>query len=550
MTKYPNRTALYEAHNVYRDAMREFIPRCLKKVQGTTPEKLISEILKWESIDNPEAMIDINDFPRIIRDRNCWFDAFSQLFGSRGAPDVRSMTGLIANGRKFWAHPEKGDVDSEHTRTHLSLIADLLKAINELDARDEVEDIRDRLFSDEPEEHPAEVENADLNQRLEEMSDRLAVVETEKAEYKDKLRRLETEKVEYEELLDTVEKEKIEIETQLGTAPTRLNEMKAKNTGLKKQLLEIENRLKAVELESDEHIKTLTEQLADSEECFKNSQKQLKTTNVIKTKLEKRLDTTSTRLENVEAELDDRKKDLARNLKQLKVMETENTKLKKRLPPEPMPSNNMPDSITFHGTTFTKHLEEYYAEEDEITQTFWHYWHSQGPEGKKEMRDVGWSVEQVNGDWEVVVSPEDLQAWIVHEVTELSSLLNSWQDEETSKQSTRLSAALRQFTQLSATLRQSIPLSSEKTSLPTGEEMEQPALEFLSDRREHRRVEIIDHLSEHFSLTGDQRSYLSKTGKAEKYLMKEGLIERTRDGYYRITAHGFRYQNDLDDTPF
>ena len=80
--------------------------------------------------------------------------------------------------------------------------------------------------------------------------------------------------------------------------------------------------------------------------------------------------------------------------------------------------------------------------------------------------------------------------------------------------------------------------------------MEQPALEFLSDRRGHRRVEIIDHLSEHFLLTGDQRSYLSKTGKAEKHLMKEGLIERTRDGYYRITAHGFRYQKGLDGTPF
>lgn len=69
--------------------------------------------------------------------------------------------------------------------------------------------------------------------------------------------------------------------------------------------------------------------------------------------------------------------------------------------------------------------------------------------------------------------------------------------------------------------------------------------EFLSDRREHRRVEIIDHLSQHFSLTGDQRSYLSKTGKAEKHLMKEGLIERTRDGYYRITAHGLEVVEDI-----
>ena len=552
MTKYPNREALRKAHDIYRDAMREFICQSLEnRVQDETVEDLIMRALNREQ----HSPIDIKGISRIFRNPECWDDFFSHKFGydqrlGRNGYDIRGVTSVIVMGRNKVSHPGSRDLDPDYTNTHLFLITEVLGEIGKTQAKYEVQDIWDDLCSDEPEEHPVEVENTDLNQRLEEMSAQLEMVKTEKTEYEDKLRRLEAEKVEYEELLDAVEKEKIEIETQLGTAPTRLNEMKAENTGLKKQLLEIDNRLKAVELESDEHIKTLTEQLADSEERFKNSQKHLKTTNAVKTKLEQRLETTSTRLENVEGELDDCKKDLARNLKQLKVMETENTKLKKRLPPEPMPSNNMPDSITFHGTTFTKHLEEYYAEEDEITQTFWHYWHSQGPEGKKEMRDAGWSVEQVNGDWEVVVSPEDLQAWIVHEVTELSSLLNSWQDEETSKQSTRLSAALRQFTQLSATLRQSIPLSSEKTSLPTGEEMEQPALEFLSDRREHRRVEIIDHLSEHFSLTGDQRSYLSKTGKAEKHLMKEGLIERTRDGYYRITAHGFRYQNDLDDAPF
>ena len=528
MASYPNRDALRDAHDIYLNAMLPFITK--------------------NALDVIEGETDIDDIAHIIS--KDWFDSFKQRFEDIDPYyQARSAAWQVVESRNRASHPP-WDLDSEFTRTHLFLIANLLEKINRPEAKRKVEEIRDQLFSDEVEEHPTEAENADLNQRLEEMSAQLEMVKTEKAEYEDKSRQLEAEKVEYEELLDAVEKEKIEIETQLGTAPTRLNEMKAKNTGLKKQLLEIENRLKAVELESDEHIKTLTEQLADSEERFKNSQKHLKTTNAVKTKLEQRLETTSTRLENVAGELDDCKKDLARNLKQLKVVETENTKLKKRLPPEPMPSNNMPDSITFHGTTFTKHLEEYYAEEDEITQTFWHYWHSQGPEGKKEMRDVGWSVEQVNGNWEVVVSPEDLQVWIVHEVTELSSLLNSWQDEETSKQSTRLSAALRQFTQLSATLRQSIPLSSEKTSLPTGEEMEQPALEFLSDRREHRRVEIIDHLSEHFSLTGDQRSYLSKTGKAEKHLMKEELIERTRDGYYRITAHGFRYRNDLDDAPF
>ena len=78
--------------------------------------------------------------------------------------------------------------------------------------------------------------------------------------------------------------------------------------------------------------------------------------------------------------------------------------------------------------------------------------------------------------------------------------------------------------------------------------MEQPVLEFLSDRREHRRVEIIDLITKHFSLTADKRSYLSKTGKAEKHLVKAGLIERTQTRYYRITVHGLEVlrQNATD----
>ena len=59
--------------------------------------------------------------------------------------------------------------------------------------------------------------------------------------------------------------------------------------------------------------------------------------------------------------------------------------------------------------------------------------------------------------------------------------------------------------------------------------MVQPALELLADGKEHRRVEIIDQLTEHFSLTDDERSYLSKTGQAEKHLMNKGLIQREED---------------------
>ena len=232
---------------------------------------------------------------------------------------------------------------------------------------------------------------------------------------------------------------------------------------------------------SPKQPETLT---AEYEERLQTALKQLKTANAVKIELEERLETASTRLENVEAELAVCKECL-------------------------LPNDTTPDSVTFQGTTFTKHFNKYRVTEDDISQSFWHYWHSQGREGKQEMREAGWVVERVDGDWEVTISPEDFQAWIENEVTELSSLLNFSRDEKPSTQPIRP--------------------SHEKTALPTGKEMEQPALEFLSDGREHRRVEIIDRLTEHFSLTDDERKYLSRTGQAEKHLVKKRLIERTRN---------------------
>ena len=81
--------------------------------------------------------------------------------------------------------------------------------------------------------------------------------------------------------------------------------------------------------------------------------------------------------------------------------------------------------------------------------------------------------------------------------------------------------------------------------MPTVKEMVQPALELFADRKEHRRIEMINLLTEHFSLDDDERRYISKTGQVEKHLMKEGLIERTRTGYYRITAYGLEVVNDV-----
>jgi len=113
----------------------------------------------------------------------------------------------------------------------------------------------------------------------------------------------------------------------------------------------------------------------------------------------------------------------------------------------------------------------------------------------------------------------------------LNSLLNSSQNEEPSTQPPRLFYG--------------------KTVLPTGKEMEQPALEFLSDGREYPRIEIINVLTQHFSLTKNQREQLSRSGRVELYLRNKDLIERTRTGYYRITDLGLQVlKQNLDDVPF
>ena len=292
MKDYPNREALRKAHDIYRDAMRSFIIRCLRKVRGEQVEDLIRDSLPYEEAEqfkedlqahngNIEAAIDIKHFPHIIRRYWRRDRVFSQQFNSNSK--VQYKTGTIVDGRNLWAHPGVEDLDSERTRAALTHVAEVLGEINNRDAKREVEDIRDRLFSHEEEEHPIEVENADLKERLAEMSNQLAAMKTEKADCE---KRLEVEKAEYAELLDTVEKEKIDIEKQL-------NELKAENVALEKLPLEKENRLKTVESESGKRIKTSSERLrtvevekTGLEEHLKNLLKQPKT---LKTGLEEHL---------------------------------------------------------------------------------------------------------------------------------------------------------------------------------------------------------------------------------------------------------------------
>ncbi len=472
MTKFPNQEGLNKALNIYRSAMRSFIVCCLEKVHPKGVEELIVDTLNNKAANkfeqdlhlykgNIEASIHINTFPHIIRNR--WDDVFEQQFNPYS--NVRSVISLIVDGRNQCAHLDTEDLDLDYTWTYLFLISDVLSQIHRPDAKREIETILDELFPD------------DTDERIAGMTKQLEAAKAEKTE-------LEKQVKTTSDRLAEVEAEWIACDERLETLSTELKIVEAGKTVAEERLSDISNRFEEAEVE--------------------------------KAELEKRLETTLAQLEEVEDELDDCNEELDRTRKQLKELIDEI--------PEPLPLNpNTPDSIIFYGTTFTKHFDQYCVKGDAITQSFWHYWHSLGPEGKEEMRDAGWSVEKVDDDyWEITISPEDFEAWVEEDDEPLGPSI-----------------------QLSSALTESIRPSYERTSLPAVKEMVQPALELFADRKEHRRVEMINRLTEHFSLDDDERRYISKTGQVEKHLMKEGLIERTRTGYYRITTYGLEVVNDV-----
>ena len=149
----PNRDALMQAIDIYRDAMRPFILRQLRRVQGATVEELIERGLGGRQTDefyqrlaensDIESAIDLNYFPRVVRDN--WRGAFAQHFNDD--PSVQNMLWLIKTARDQIAHPGTQDIEAEYTRVHLYHVADLLGRINAPDEKQAVEEIRDNLFA-------------------------------------------------------------------------------------------------------------------------------------------------------------------------------------------------------------------------------------------------------------------------------------------------------------------------------------------------------------------------------------------------------------------
>lgn len=226
MTKYPNREALRKAHDIYRDAMRQFVVRCLKRVRGERIEDLILNSLdSWEKkqfkqdlqkYESPEASIDIDHFPKIIRRYWSRDSAFSQEFDFNSK--IRYKTGAIVEGRNFWAHPGLADVELAHTHANLTQVAEVLGEIKNPDAKEAVENIRDRLFSDESKEHPLEAENAASKEQISDMTKQLETAKAEKAKYEKVVKDAANQ-------LATLKKVNAQLEDRLEVTSTRLEDV-------------------------------------------------------------------------------------------------------------------------------------------------------------------------------------------------------------------------------------------------------------------------------------------------------------------------------------
>ena len=153
MIERPNRDALNSAIDVYRDAMRPFITRNLRKIRGGKVEDhLCSALWRKEAQiranlrpdrSNLDELFDVNDIPRIVN--HFWRVGFTTAFTN--VQGVESILNIVADARNTVAHPGSEDISAATAETSLDKVIEALGRINALDEQRVVEQIRDQLLA-------------------------------------------------------------------------------------------------------------------------------------------------------------------------------------------------------------------------------------------------------------------------------------------------------------------------------------------------------------------------------------------------------------------
>ena len=151
--QYPNRDALQQGLNVYRDEMSAFIARCLRQRQGSTLVASISRSLTdrqaqdfednlQENDGQVEAAIEIGFVPRLVEQN--WAETFQREL--RGSRTIRNTLRVIRDLRNELAHDSTGeDIATGKAETGLYHVSEALSSINRPEQQKAVLAIRDRV---------------------------------------------------------------------------------------------------------------------------------------------------------------------------------------------------------------------------------------------------------------------------------------------------------------------------------------------------------------------------------------------------------------------
>lgn len=146
----PNRDAIIQALDIFRDAMRPFIVRNLRSVHGKQPEDMLKHSLRGSAANfeqrlnrdgKIEGAIDLNDIPKIVKAN--WHDVFNHAFNYDLS--TQNMLWLIVGARNDASHPGLEDMSLQYVEAILTHIAEVLGRINEPDNKRSVEAVRDGL---------------------------------------------------------------------------------------------------------------------------------------------------------------------------------------------------------------------------------------------------------------------------------------------------------------------------------------------------------------------------------------------------------------------
>ena len=148
-TNRPNKSALSDAIDIFRDTMRPFVIKNLKRVPGADVEEAIRRSLPDKQAadfnrglrqhSDLASAIDVNFFPRLVT--NNWRDTFSIAFKDERI--IQSELWMISEARNDVSHPPTHDFEPDYTGAYLYIIADALERIKAPEQKQKVKKVRE-----------------------------------------------------------------------------------------------------------------------------------------------------------------------------------------------------------------------------------------------------------------------------------------------------------------------------------------------------------------------------------------------------------------------